>query len=136
MSLHDALPISYDITPSVLTNEKDIKEITRVVNDFYDKLYKSLSEDDKSILADAPATNEVKDSHDHNFDSIDEGNLDYYFRGKVSKTTVDFGNVRITEDGLLEGDADIYTNDRSCMNKYDEVDKDELEWHMQRHKRY
>jgi|SRR5690625_152429 len=118
----------YDITPSVLTNEKDIKEITRVVNDFYDKLYKSLSEDDKSILADAPATNEVKDSHDHNFDSIDEGNLDSYFRGKVSKTTVDFGNVRITEDGLLEVHADIYTNFRFFMTKYDESEKDEMEY--------
>lgn len=118
----------YDITPSMFTNEKDKKEITRVINDFYDKLYKSLSEDDKSILADVHATNEVKDSHDHNFDSIEGNNLNSYFGGEVNKTTVDFGNVRITEDGLLEVNADIYTNFKFFITKHDEPKRDEMRY--------
>src|SRR5699024_2287159 len=85
----------YDITPHIFMNESDRKEITRVINNYYNQLYDALSENDKSIFADAPATKEVKAAHDGDFDSIEGNNLNSYYDGEVFETTVDFGNVTL-----------------------------------------
>ena len=118
----------YDVTPHIFMNESDRKEITRVIDYYYSQLYDALTEDDKSILADVSATKEVITSHDKDFDDIGGNNLDSYFGGEVQKTTVDFGDASVTDEGYLEVHADIYSNFQYFITEYDESEKDDMRY--------
>lgn len=56
-----------DLTPNIFMDEKDRAEITDVINDFYQKFFKGLSNNDKSLISDVKASDKVKNNHDNFF---------------------------------------------------------------------
>jgi len=97
----------YEITPHIIEDKINRREISQLLSDFYDQLFQSFHKKDSSLLNNDNVADEVKEKYKDYIESSSSNSIEKVYKGDLYSTVIDFSSIALENDP--ETDEDLFT---------------------------